>query len=101
MLGHDALDDLLDAVRHVFSRAGVLEKDDELVAADAHDKIRRTYALFERFSEVLEHFVAHHVAERVVDVLEVVKVKKQKSVSPARSNQMLVDALDARTAVEA
>lgn len=40
MLGHDALDDLLDAVRHVFSRAGVLEKDDELVAADAHDNVR-------------------------------------------------------------
>ena len=53
-----------------------LEQDRELVAAEARDRVRGTRRLDEALGGGLQQAVARIVAERVVDVLEVVEVEE-------------------------
>src|SRR3954452_454770 len=55
----------------------VLTEDDELVAAEAGDRVRGPQRVLEAPGDVAQEAVAGGVAERVVDELEAVEVHEQ------------------------
>ena len=69
----DALRDRRRAVQ-----VGVRKDDRELVAAEAREDVGRPQRLAHRAAQLREHDVADHVAEAVVDLLELVDVEQQQ-----------------------
>ena len=60
--------------------AVILNENNKLVAADSSDYIVLAESLAHFLTEFNKHFVAENVAERVIDLLKVVKVKHYKRV---------------------
>ncbi len=74
-----------DALRHRTRRArgrDVLEQDDELVAAEAGQRVARTQRLPEARGDRDEHLVADLVTQGVVDELEAIDVEEEDGRTP-------------------
>ena len=72
----------------LFDARQILDQDGELIAAQAPDGVLAAQAPFEALADLLQELVAGRVAERVVDVLEVVEVdeeQRQQPFVPARA----------------
>jgi hypothetical protein len=70
---------------------GLGEQDGELLAADARRHVYAARAGLQRVGEAAQHVVAHVVAVRVVDPLEVVNVEHQQAKGapvPARARDL-------------
>ena len=70
-------DDFADLGRQRFDIAGVFDavlQHGKFVAAEAGDHVGLAYAALEAFGDRLQQLVADRMAERVVDVLEVVEI---------------------------
>ena len=83
-------------------RRGVRQQDEELLAAPAGQLVGLAQAAAHGAGEVLQHAVAHLVAELVVDALEVVQVQQrqaQRAGLAALAGQGLGQALDHVVAV--
>ena len=63
-----------------------IEKDRELVAADAGDGVAGSEVVFEALRDALEQLVAERVAEAVVDVLEAVEVEEENGELVSRAS---------------
>ncbi len=68
-----------DAVGHDLSlfRIGLRKQHRELISADPRQDVRLAHAMSQRSGDALEQIVARLVAERVVDVLEVVEIDQK------------------------
>ena len=67
----------LRELAHVAFARDVLGEHDEFVAAEARGGVGRADRVGDPLRHDLQHFVAAHMAERVVDVLEPVEVDEQ------------------------
>ena len=77
-------------------------EDDELVAADARDRVRLAHDRLEPARERLQHAVACAVTADVVDVLEAVEVdrdERERLARPSRAAERLLDAVVEQHAV--
>ena len=68
------LDDLLRDVREIGKARELRQHHDELVAADAADRVAGAQLLGEALRHFLQHRVARGVPRRIVDRLEAVEV---------------------------
>ena len=73
------VDDRLRACPRFIGRGDVLDHHGELVAADAGDGPFASDRILQALRGGLEHAVADRMAERIVDVLEVVEVEEQQA----------------------
>ncbi len=73
-----ALDDAAGEARGILGRADVLLEHDELVAAEAGDEILGTQHLAQAVGDRAQELVAAGMAERVVDLLELVEIDEQQ-----------------------
>ena len=98
----ERLDDLGRHLRRVLRLLQALEGHDELVAAQARERVALADAALHARGDLLEQQVADLVAERVVDVLEAVEVDEQQRErlpAAARSDDALLEAVVEQHAV--
>ncbi len=84
--------DLFDRIGHMFAVA-VGQHEDELVAREPADDVRRATVGVQALGNHLEQFIACRVAQRVVDLLETVEVDeqhRQSGLGPPRLDQRVV-----------
>ena len=91
-----------DERRCLLVRPGPERDDDELVSADARDRVRRAHDRLETPSDRAQNLVPRLVAAYVVDALESVEVddeERERLLRPARPRQRLLDAVVQQRAV--
>lgn len=72
-------DDTAGKRRGVLRRRDVLLEDDELVAAEAGDEILRAQHLAQAIGDRTQKLIAAGMTQRIVDLLELVKIDEEQS----------------------
>src|SRR5689334_16467617 len=95
------IDDAARETGGVLGAPDVLLEHHELVAAEAGDEILRTQHLAQPLGNRAEQLVAAGMAERVVDLLELVEVDEQQRRLPIGLARRLEQALDLVAEIDA